>query len=278
VGSSLLPHTLPDDTGYNTENNRGLETGWSTVAGGLGRVVAGNLVQVVVVAVVLVALLAASDAARSLRRIHSKAEWGTMAWYGGGAAALLGYAYGFWLMVSGQWLCLSAPERRLAKPLVFTSLLCLAAAPVLAGVGASLFLGSAQVGKTRIADPRGTVLMASGLLNLCGYVLLAFFLRACAKCFDNRPLTWLANVYLLGTVLLIAFAVALVSGLVPADLDPKAIQKAFSQGVWNGLQSLGPFAVVGAAFAASFVYYLVLIILTRNLVEHHAKGPMRVRT
>ncbi len=266
-----MPRTLPDETGYNTENNHGLETGWQEVADGLGRMLLGNGVQILLAFVFLVSLLILPDLMKSMRGINAKAEWGLIAAYVGGSALGLGWLYGFWLMLSGQWKCLAAPERRHAKPFLFASLLCLLAAPVLGVLGGWLG-GLDELANSRptAAQPgleaRHYVSIASGLLSLGATVLFIFFLRACAQCFDNRFLVWSANAYLLITLGLLALALGITLQIVTVDFDPRLLQKGIRKSDFGVVLQLGPLLVLGAGSVISYLWYLGLLWATRNVI------------
>lgn len=268
-----MPKTLPDDTGYNTENNHGLETGWQEVADGLGRMLLGNGVQILLAFVFLVGLLILPDLMKSMKSLNAKAEWGLIVGYVGGSALALGWVFGYWLMLSGQWKCLAAPERRYAKPFLFASLLCLLAAPVLGILGGWLG-GLDELASSRppAAQPsleaRHYVSIASGLLSLGATVLFIFFLRACAECFDNRFLVWSANAYLLVTLGLLALALGITFQIVTVDFDPRLLQKGIRKSDFGVVFQLGPLIVLGAGSVVSYLWYLGLLGATRNVILH----------
>lgn len=268
-----MPKTLPDDTGYNTENNHGLETGWQEVADGLGRMLLGNAVQILLAFVFLVGLLILPDLMKSMRSINAKADWGLIVAYVGGSALALGWVYGYWLMLSGQWKCLAAPERRYAKAFLFASLLCLLAAPVLGILGGWLG-GLDDLTNTRPApsqpglETRHYISIASGILSMAATLLFIFFLRACAECFDSRVLVWSANAYLLVTLGLLALALGITFQIVTVDFDPRVVQKGVRKGDLSVILQFGPLLVLGAGSVISYLWYLGLLWATRNVITN----------
>lgn len=274
-----MPHTLPDDTGYDTENNHSLETGWQEVANGLGRMLIGNGLQILLGLVLVGGVLVLPDLLKSLRSANAKADWVLILSYTGGAAVLMGWAFAYWLILSGQWKCLAAPERRLAKAFIFASLLCLLAGPVL-GILGGWMGGLDDVVTTKTTTSRGLearhyVSIASGLLATAGSVLFIFFLRACAECFQNRLLIWSANAWLLVTLGLMALALGMTFQIVQVDWDARWVQKALRKGDAEAWKALAPFLTLGLGGLVSYLWYLVLLSMTRNVIENGSRNLAR---
>jgi hypothetical protein len=277
MSTSFMPSMLQDETGYNTEGNRGLETGWSDVCSGLKKMLVGNILQLVCAFIGLWLLLGLADVNRMLRSVNGKADWNLIVFYAGVATVGLGLFFSYIMVIMGQWRCLAAPERKLAKALMFASMLCILAAPVLNFLaGWTGGMDAAMAAKHTGAGGKGLSAsdymgLASGILGMLGNLLFIFFLRACADCFDNKILVWCCNLYLVltGTIILVSLAIAF--NFLHIDLDPREISKGLRKGDYKILMELGLIFYLLVASLISYVWYLLLLWLIKSCIENGVK-------
>jgi hypothetical protein len=127
-----------------------------------------------------------------------------------GASAFISYG----MIMVGKWRCLmSSPERRAAKWLMFTCMLCLLVGPVLNGIFSVTGAGAdnyraLKKGRDGVADVKfeatGAILQLVGAaLSLASTVLFVLFLRAVGSCFNSKTLVNGIHLYLLYVALLI---------------------------------------------------------------------------
>jgi hypothetical protein len=280
MSTSFLPSTLPDDTGYNTENNRGLETGWHDVIGGLNKMLWGYGLQLVCVVGLIWLIFGMADVNRMMKSVNAKADWNLIVLYSGGAALGLTLVYAGWMVIVGQWRCLAAPERKFAKAFMFASMLCVVASPVLSflagwsgGMEAAMAAKHNGVGKGFSSSDY--MQLASGVIGLAGSVLFILFLRACADCFESKALVWASNLYLVLTGTIIIAAVAIALNFLQIDLDPKDLSKGLKKGDYNVLVELGLLFYLILASFISYVWFIALLWLTKNCI---ANGVNNIRS
>jgi hypothetical protein len=277
VSITFLPSTLPDETGYDTENNRGLETGWHEVSAGLTRMLLGNGLQLLCIGAAIWLLFGFADVNRMMKGVNGKADWNLIVLYAGTAAIGLTMLYSYWVILVGQWTCLAAPERRNAKALIFASLLCILASPVLTFLagwtgGMEAVMAAKHTGAGKTLSTSDYLQLAGGILGMAGSVLFILFLRACAVCFESKPLVWASNLYLALTVTIILAAVAIGFNLVQIDMDPKELSKGFKRGELKVFLELGLVFYLIVASLISYVWYLVLLWLTKACIDNGVKS------
>lgn len=278
MASTFLPSTLQDDTGYNTEGNRGLETGWQEVCSGLSRMLIGNILQLICLFGIVWLLLGLADANRMMRSVNAKADWNSIVLYAGGAACGLGLFFSYLFVIMGQWRCLAAPERKFAKAFMFASMLCILASPVLSFLaGWSGGMDAAMAAKHTGAGGRGLTTtdymqLGSGILNLAGSVLFILFLRACAACFESKALVWCCNLYLVLTGTIILASVAIMFNFLTIDVDPRAVSKDLKKGEYRILLQLGLVFYLLVASLVSYIWYLALLWVTKGCIERGVKS------
>jgi hypothetical protein len=234
-----------------------IEYGWREVSGALTKILLGYFILVVgciAGGCVFVVALRGREL-EILPRGVSKNTTELLMILGGlllGLSSLISYG----MVMVGKWRCLmSAPERRAAKWLMFTCILCMLVGPVMhamfsvGGGGADNFraLKKGQDGVEDIKfEATGAVLQLVGLaISLSSTVLFVLFLRAVGSCFNNKFLVNSIHLYLLYLALLIGGTVKVALTGPKILLKPDVVM-ALSLG-WVG-------------FA---VGYLVIIIATR---------------
>jgi hypothetical protein len=192
-----------------------VELGWPEVQSGLLRVLLGNLAVVVLpgigLGMIILAIAQGGDLVKFLTSTteNGKINYETEFLFIGGflfilATGLVSYA----LLLNGHWRCvMNAPERCNAKWLIFVCMLALLAGPALnLGVG---ILGSGKSSKemqsTLKAVKDGNIWksptihydLASVIISAIGIGCFGLFLRSIAICFNNGPLLWAVNLFLL---------------------------------------------------------------------------------
>jgi hypothetical protein len=143
-----------------------------------------------------------------------------------GASSLISYG----MVMVGKWRCLmSAPERRAAKWLMFTCMLCMLVGPAMnvmfsvGGAGADNFR-ALKKGYDGMEDVKfestGAILQLVGLaMSMSSTVLFVLFLRAVGSCFNSKVLVSAIHLYLL-------YLALLVGGTVQVSLlGPKVFMK-----------------------------------------------------
>jgi hypothetical protein len=234
------------------------EVGWSEVRRGLGLILRGYFVLIAAV-FLLIGLIWALFLQAAIARAKIPWQVRDISLFLGltllGVAAL--YSYG--CIVVGHWRCLmNAPERRGARWLMFACLTCILAGPMLnfgAGLTGVQTKPKLERGFDGIRDLKYTrdgamMQLGSGAVSALGNVLFILFLRAVARCFEDRARVFLVNIYL---VFVIALSVATV-GLTFAAADFRLL-----------MIYLIP---LGLGWLASFVGYLIVVALIRSGITH----------
>jgi hypothetical protein len=235
------------------ENHLRFELGWSDVSKGLGLILRGYFVIIFTILVVsagimVLVMMSAQDRAKIPWQVREAGFF-----LGLVAVALIGlYSYG--CIVIGHWRCLmNAPERCGAKWLMFACLTCILAGPALnvaAGVTGVRQQPKFQRGIQGISDiqysSEGAILQVGSIgIQVLGNVLFLLFLRAIARCFEDRGRVLLVDLYL-G---LMAVLIATTIGLVFIASNPNLLFK---------------FAVLlGVGWVGSFLAYLAIIFIIR---------------
>jgi hypothetical protein len=244
-----------------------MEFGWREVSSGLGRILLGNFIVIggtalcvglVVYAIFNMAGGKAQDQVPKLGYV-----W---AFYIGFSALSLVWLFGYGMIVTGQWRCLmNAPERRGAKWLMFacmTGLLMGPALNVAAGAtgldkGPDYRRGPAGFVRVKFSPTARKMQTASGVLGFSSYIFFILFLRAVARCFEDRARLAHVTFYLLVSSVLIA------ATLYVAMADPKLLT--------NPQVLLG----LGVGWVVAFIWYLCLVGVMRSCI---AQGMSQVRS
>jgi hypothetical protein len=186
-----------------------------------------------------------------------------------GATSLISYG----MVMAGKWRCLmGAPERRAAKWLMFTCMLCMLVGPMMNvafsvfGAGADNFR-AIKKGYDGVEDVKfestGAILQLVGFaMSLSSTVLFVLFLRAVGSCFNSNVLVSAIHLYLLYLALLVGGTVQ-VSLMGPKTLMKPDILLALALG-WLGF-------VVG---------YVVIIVATRICIFNglnRVQSPLAAR-
>jgi hypothetical protein len=181
-----------------------------------------------------------------------------------GAASLVSYG----MVMVGKWRCLmSAPERRAAKWLMFTCMLCMLVGPVVnvlfsVGGGGADNIRALKKGQDGVEDVKfeatGAIMQLVGLaISLSSTVLFVLFLRAVASCFNSKILVNGIHLYLL-------FLALLIGGTVQVSLlGPRALMKP------------DVLMLLGLGWLGFVVGYVLIIIATRICISN---GLSRVQS
>jgi hypothetical protein len=201
-----------------------IEYGWREVSGALTKILLGYFILVVgciAGACVFVVALRGREL-EILPKGTNKNTVELVMWVGGlllAASSLISYG----MVMVGKWRCLmNAPERRAAKWLMFTCILCMLVGPVMqvmfsvGGEGADNFR-ALKKGEDGVEDVKfeaaGAVLQLVGLaISLSSTVLFVLFLRAVGSCFNNTALVNGIHLYLLYLALLVGGTVKVTLG------------------------------------------------------------------
>jgi hypothetical protein len=262
---------LKDETGYDTDGNPHLETGWPEVASGLGRVLFGNILAVAAIILFVWMLLSLADMNKVMRAASSKVEWRSIALYLGTAIFCMTMFYSYIQILVGQWRCMHAPERKWAKSLMFACMLCVVSVPVLSfiagwtgGMEAVVSLQPRQRAKTLPVSEY--IQLASNLINLVGSILFILFLRAISTCWNDKVTVWGANLYLLFTGAILAASLYIGFGGMDLDIDNKELTRQLSKGNLKVLLNSAIIIWLGLATIGSYLWYLWLLISARQTI------------
>jgi hypothetical protein len=267
---ALGPYDVPT-----TNAHLRMEPGWYEVQKALWRILLGYLIMVfgvvvgVAVIFMVIGLRAPDGPAWSVSQINQIA---VMAGLG---VVTIGGALGYMFIITGHWGCLmGTPDRLGARWLIFASLLCLVAGPVLnftsgfadtkkkPGVIESwrskdYLISQRELDEWTAMDfgtPQGYMRLIGSVMSYTSLLLFILFLRAIARCFEDRARMWLANLYLL-------FMIGLSSASLFLSLV--SLKLLFAQ----------PLIIValGVGWLIAFIWYLLLVASVRVCVAHGMK-------
>jgi hypothetical protein len=271
MSTSLMPSMLKDETGYDTEGNRSLETGWPEVANGLAKVLFGNILAIVAVVLFVWMLLSLADMNKMMKAASSKVEWRSIALYLGSAIFALTMLYSYVQIFVGQWRCMHAPERNWAKTFMFACMLCLISVPILSFIAG--WTGGMEAVVSLRPNHRGKLIpiseylqLASNFLNLVGSILFILFLRAVASCWDDKVTVWGANLYLVFTGAILAASLYIAFGGMELDFDNKELSRQLNRGNYKVLLNSAIILWLGLASLGSYLWYLWLLLSVRRTI------------
>jgi len=230
------------------------ELGWTEVRQGLGLVLRGYIV-LILTAVALGVLAAVFLSLSPLEK--KKIPWQLRdigPWLALAALGLVSlYCYG--CVIVGHWRCLmNVPERRGARWLMFGCLTCVLAGPALnfasnlTGVekGAKWERGLDGIKELRMSKEGAIMAVGSAAVQGLGGILFILFLRAVARCFEDRARVTLVDVYLVFSIIVLVGTVYL--GLTARDFDA-LVKRAL---------------LIGAGMLVNFLGYLIVIGVVRG--------------
>lgn len=272
MSTSYLPEILHDETGYTTEGNPKLETGWLEVSRGLFLVLMSHFIAIIATILFVWLVLAVADLNAVLRRTASpRVDWkgisllvGTLLY---GVAMLISYV----MMLIGQWRCLYAPERAWAKTYMFLCILCILAVPAV-NIAAGLINGFDKlfvVDPDQIGRSKGSgqyLQLAGAILALSSSIFFILFLRAVAMCFHDTFNIANATVYLVFTIFLALGSTYLMFSD-PAFLEDARQVSKLAKGRLKSYLDLGMALWVFLGTIVSFLWYLWLIISVRGSIQ-----------
>jgi hypothetical protein len=245
-----------------------MESGWEEVAKGLSRVLLGYFVlmagPLVGLGLVCLALLNTTPGTHPLNPLYT---W--VVTVGVGLLSLIG-AWGYALVVRGQWKCLiNVPERHGARWLMFASMTCLLFSPALtlacsiSGIQhyPEFDRGPMGIKYLEYTPLGGAIQIASGAISLASYALFMGFLRAVACCFEDKARIAHVNFYLWFLACLVVGSVIVITSI--AD--------------WHHQFEL--VFMLATGWLASFFWYVFLVASVRSCITtgmSELRSPLEV--
>jgi hypothetical protein len=241
------------------------ELGWTEVRSGLGLIVRGYLL--LIGAAVLFATGTGIILSLSLQQ-RAKIPWQVREiglFLGLGLLGLASlYCYG--CVIVGHWRCLmNVPERRGARWLMFGCLTCILAGPALnlasnlTGIekGVKLERGLDGVKEFRMSKEGAIMQAGSAGVQALGLILFILFLRAVARCFEDRGRVFLVDVFMI-------FSAVVIVGTVYLVLQANDFETLMKH-----------LLILGLAWLTNFLGYLIVIGVVRGSIK---RGLARLAT
>lgn len=260
---------------YEIDRKHNSELGWLEVSKGLRLILIGYVIWIVTIVLAVWMLIAAASLGQKLAKANAQVNWGEIIMFVTVIVLGLIGLYTYIMVLVGQWRCLHAPERAGAKWFIFVCMTCIILAPMLDF--ASGFLGGGDnvrhlqrgvdgLEKIKFQTTAGFMQLLGGLLGFVSFICFLFFLRATARCFDDKGRVINVTLCIAFNVVLTVAMVYLAFRIEELLARPELFRKLL-KGQVDAVVELYLLLGVGIGCVISGIWYLWLIASTRRCIE-----------